>query len=308
MLKLFAEPSDIDKLTKPNQVRRKQGLLHVAIGCIYLQSDDKIVISKGQPFIDLKGYHGVLLNDEVLGKVVLGRMSQGRVRPPPDPEQLSGQALRLAELEAACVHVDWIYAHMLLAPRSGYDSPDFEEAVKLVRRTAETLCGVSFNIGRGALNLAEELGIENTIAVADASAEAALVEEHPLQVPVLWAPCAFDVVKQKYLVKQEDKSEARYMFEATVFEVFSFHIRIPNQRWIEIDDIMINTTGMRKKFNEMTAKERQASGSVMLKHIVRDLRANKNKAAILASLTVSRALSRIAFKLQTACDKCTGAV
>ena len=51
-------------------------------------------------------------------------MSQGSVRSPPDPERLTGKAFRLADLEAACVHIDWIYAHMLLVPRHGYDSPD----------------------------------------------------------------------------------------------------------------------------------------------------------------------------------------
>ena len=43
-----------------------------------------------------------------------------------------------------------------------------------------------------------------------------------------------------------------------------------------------------------------------VKLIVRDLRVNRNEASMLASLTVSHALSRIALKLQTACDKCTG--
>ena len=299
---MFLTPAALPNLNRKQQLRRQRGLLYVACNWIYLQSDDNIIISIGRPFLNFRGYYGVLLPTEVRGEVVLGYMSQGYVRERPDGNGPRGDRFIRAEMEAACVHMNWVYAHMLLRPNPGINHVDFKEAVGLTRRAADTLCEVSFAIGKNALELAEKLRMAGSIAAADASAKAALVEENPLQVSVLWVPRDFHNIKN--LLPQEEKNEARYAFEATVMEVFSFHLCIGSERWYSVNDITINTTGMRKRFADMTPEERVASGAVKLEHIIRNLKLKpKFRQAILDALTASRALARIAWKLKVACDK-----
>jgi len=306
MDKYYAEPSEIASFSPEDRLRRKEGLLHVACSCFYLQ-DHGLVLSIGQPYQDVSLYHSVLTKDEVLGEVVLGYMAQGRVRRPPDPNKCKGSEFLSADHKASCVHTSWIYAHMILKPLPSFhsfDSADFMEAVKLVRLAAATMCRVSFEIGRKALDLAEELKITDSVMASDALAEAALVQEDPLQEGVLYLPFDFLQIDPKYKVKPEDKNAARVAFETIVLEIFSFHVCLAKPRWRSIDDVMISTTGMHKLFKDTTPEERLSSGSVVLKHIKKDLKAGRHEAAILASLTASRGLERIARKLQSACDQC----
>ena len=301
----YAEPSEIGTFSPEDRLKRKEGLLLVACNHLYLQ-DHGLVLSIGQPYQDIKGYHSVLTQDDILGEVVLGYMVQGRARSPPDPNKLNGSEFRNADLVASCVHTSWIYAHMILKPRNSFrssDSADFMEAVKLVRLAAATMCRVSFEIGRKALDLAEELNITDLIMAKDALAEAALVQVDPMQEGAFYVPYDFVRIDQEYTVKPEDKDAARTAFEAVVFGVLSFHLCLAKPRWRSVDDVMINTTGMRKLFKDMTPEERLSSGSVVLKHIKKDLKAGLHEAAILASLTASRGLERIARKLQSVCDQ-----
>ena len=129
-------------------------MLYAALNCIYLQDGDDIHISLGQPYLDYKEYSDVLSKDEMRGVIVCGYMAQGHVKKHGDA------------VVSACVHTNWIFAHMLLAPTSDTYSSDFGEAIKLAERASETLCLVSIRIGQAALDLAEKLGIKEHVVQA----------------------------------------------------------------------------------------------------------------------------------------------
>ena len=154
---------------------RLKGKLHVALGCIYLQSGDDLHISLGQPFLDYSPYQKVLSSKDVYGEVVLGYMAQGRVQPYPTEKQrknMNPHQLLKTEHVAACVHTNWIYAHMCLQPIKGaLSSPKFSHAVGLVERAADTLFAVSFKIHQAALDLSQMLGIIERVLAADLAAD-----------------------------------------------------------------------------------------------------------------------------------------
>ena len=286
------------------ELLRVKGLLYVSLNCVYLQSADNIVISLGQPYLDYESqYTSVLSESDVYGKVVKGYMAQGRVRPAPSPGVVSFREL---DHEAACVHTDWIYAHMLLRPNqsSGYPAK-FSEAVGLAERASVTLRRVSAMIHSAALDVAERLDIKARVVESDRAAEAMLVQEHPLQASVPRLP--FDFTRRvrdvdTLFVGYAEKNEARVAFEAEIMDIFGFGICIAEDEWHRTDEVMLCTTGMRKRYSSMTKEERISSGSVVLGCILRDLAEGRVESAVAASLVAARALERMAQRLHKAVE------
>ena len=285
-----------------------KGKLFIAVQCIYRQNTTTIVMSLGKPHPDRGNYAEVLTQDDFYGQFVLGFMAQGVVT---NPSMKSKDFHKLREDVhiAAFVHTDWIYAHMFLVPHRGSYSPNFNEAVKLVRRASETMCRVSYMIIEAATNLADKLGKTGAILDADAAADAALVQEHDLQVSIPRLPCE---VKQWFeyppaVVAHADKSGARIAFEHAVCAVFSYNVCTNIEKWSDVNDVndvLLCTTGLPKRYNEMTAEERVSSGSVVLGNIMKDLQNNEATVphAIACSLVAARALAYSARKLELACQ------
>ena len=219
---------------------REKGLLYAALNCIYLQGNDDIRISLGQPYLHYKReYREVLTREEMRGVVVLGYMAQGRVQAQHDDEHVS-----------ACVHSNWIRAHMLLTPTGGRYSADFAEAVKLAERASETLSLVSMRIGQAALALAEKLGVDSGEIFFDEQ----LVPENPLQVSIPRLPAEF-----ARCWPPMTKTEGRVAFVSDIMDIFSFFLCIAEHNWTNIDEIMLSATGMRKRYSEMTPEERRGA-------------------------------------------------
>ena len=45
--------------------RRAQGLLHVSLNCIYLQSKGNLILSLGQPYLEYEAYKSVLSKQDL---------------------------------------------------------------------------------------------------------------------------------------------------------------------------------------------------------------------------------------------------
>ena len=278
-----------------------KGKLFIALQCIYLQNDMTIVMSLGKPRPDRGNYDEVLTQEDFYGEWVLGYMAQGCVKTPPMDQQSKKD-----DHIAAFVHTDWIYAHMFLAPHNSRYSPSFNEAVKLVRRASETMCRVSYMIMDAATNLADKLGKTDGILEADAAAEAALVPENDLQVSIPRLPYEVKLWFEypPAVVAHADKTSARMAFEHAVCTVFSYNVCTSIDKWTGVNDVLLCTTGLPKRYDDMTAEERVSSGSVVLGNIMKDLHNNEATVphAIAASLVAARALAYSARKLELACQ------
>lgn len=287
----------------PKRVRTEtqvqEAKLFVALGCVYLQDNDNIILSLGRSDMSLGDYKDFLTPDDTFGVYVRGYLTQGTAKPLPDPAHAN---FRTLDHNAAFVAVNWITAHMFLG------RGDYGEAVRLTERAASTIQRVGKRIFEAAMELAQVLGIEETALQADRAAEAALVEEHPLKVliPRLPYDIEFGWFHPRNKVQTvQDKDERRVAFEAAVLEVFSSRICIANEDWAAVDEIRLSATGLRKPFEDMTDDERRTSGTVMLKDIVEDLQAGECEAAVLKSLMGARALDRAAAELRQAVNAFT---
>ena len=240
---------------------RSKALLHVALNCIYLQDGDDIVLSLGQPALRYDGYESVLTDEDVYGQVVRGYRAE------PKPLTLKG------DHRAACVHTNWIY--MFLCHGKA------QEAAKLVDRAAETMCRISCKIGQAALDLATQL--EDDIP---------LVAEHPLQPFVPRLP---------YHIGRQMVARDLTAFDTAVMEVFSFHVCTARDRWLDINEVQLSCTGMRKRYEDMTREERAASGTVELRQIIANLADPATvHEAVAQSLVAARALEMAARRLVAA--------
>ena len=280
------------QLDNPSDLLRDKGLLHVALSCVYLHSNDHVVLSLGQPHVDYKHYRAVLSKQDVYGRAVLGYMTQGRVLDPPVLEMCeTEERYRSLDHDAACVHTEWLFAHMLLLPEEEHPA-DFQEAVRLAERASDTMLRISLQIREAALAVAERLGIEVTDG-------APLVPEHPLHVAIPRLPYNFKQLMGR-MVDRQHKSEARIAFETEIMDVFSFGIRVA-ERWS--GKVMLCTTGLRKRYNQMTAEERASSGSVVLGHIMSDLLDDELvESAVRDSLVAARALEHLGLRVHKACE------
>ena len=282
------------------EIHALKGKLFLALQCIYLQGDATIVTSIGQYRPSRGAYKDVLSDDDCYGEWVRGYMAQGCVSNPSANVGMSPQQLKTNDHIAAFVTTDWIYAHMFLKPHTSLCSPDFNKAVKLVRRASETMCRVSYMIAEAARSLADKLDIMY-ILYADPDAEAALVQEEPDNLQASIPRLPFEV-KQWFeyppaVVAHADKPDARIAFEQTVCAVFSYNV------CTYADGVMLCTTGLRKRYDDMTAEERVSSGTVVLGNIMKDLQNNDATVpyAIAASLVAARALAYSGRKLEVAC-------
>ena len=210
-------------------------MLYAALNCIYLQDGDDIHISLGQPYLDYKEYSDVLSKDEMRGVIVCGYMAQGHVKKHGDA------------VVSACVHTNWIFAHMLLAPTSDTYSSDFGEAIKLAERASETLCLVSIRIGQAALDLAEKLGIKEHVVQASE-------QQRKQSCLTRSIPCSFrpPVCPPNSFIRRAGESntpwnhtETRVAFELEIMDIVSFFLCIAERDCLHIDEIMLCTTGMR---------------------------------------------------------------
>jgi hypothetical protein len=287
------------------ELHRLRGLLYVALNCLYLQSNDNLVMSLGQYRLVYADFKAVLSPKDVYGCWVRGYMAQGQAQEPPCPEDgLSPEASLEQEHCAALVQTDWVFAHMFLRPSIGgwnHGEPNFEEAVKLVWRATETLCQISFKISQAALALAALLGIEERVLEADLAAEARLEppDSRPFA-PRLPSDFArwLDPSMSWLTVPPMEKSPARLAWEAQVLEVFSFYVCRADDRWDHTADIMLCATGLRKRYSEMTPQERISSGCIHLRHTMAALKQKHTlEEAIMGSLMGARALERAARKL-----------
>ena len=284
--------------TEDNSILRLKALLYVALNCIYLQSGDDIRVTIGQAHCHYGKYRHVLTEDEMHGECVLGYMSQGYAKKKPVQGTMDAGTFLERDHEAACVHTNWLFSHMFVLRGK------FNEAVNLAERAAETMFRVSGMTTKAALALAEKLDITNAVLEADKAAEAALVHENTLHVSIPRLPSELQRVAPKYLVAHDDKDEARIMFEDVVTDVFSCGVCIANEEWDDIDEVMLCATGLRKRYDEMTAEERVSSGAVVLGNILKDLKQeDRLPEAIAASLVAARALAWNARRLESACEK-----
>ena len=284
---------------------RSKALLYKALSCIYLQDNDDLHITLGRETTMMPDkYRNVLTEAERFGVFVTGYMTQGLARKPPtivDRQKLSEAQYRTKEHIAAHVHGNWLLSHLLINPKG--TQARLKHAVALTRRSADTLCEVSLMIGQAALDLAAKLKITDQVLRADEKAEMAIVPEHPMQASIPRVPWPMSQWLRTDGIDAKEMDEAHTQFQKEVLDVFSFHLCISENNWIRGDEVMISTTGLRKRYSEMTPKERKTSGSVVLRNIMRDLCTRKRVVrAIQASLVASRALERIARKLLKACD------
>ena len=273
---------------------RAKGLLHVALSCIYLQEGDATCFTLGRKYLSYDAYKSVLTRDDVYGCIVSAYMTQGYAHGPSSTDLVQDH-------EASFVNTQWIFAHMHL-PQSIRCYPDFETAVELTERAAETMLRVSFKIGQTALELAELMGVKEEVIEADRIAESALIEDQSENDIKPELPSKF---YRMILTPPESKTDRRLAFETEVLEVFSFGVRPARREWVDIDEITLCTTCMRKDYADMTPQERVSSGSVILKSIKADL-INRPEAAILESMVASRALAILGRRFLKACSSLCG--
>ena len=309
-------------------ILRDKALLHVALGCVYLQSGDDLVIGMGQPYLNYDGYETVLSEEEVYGCVLPGGIVPRRARKWPVREDYDeGEArFQVAMHEAACVHTYWLYAHIYLQNPEGAGAPRLApDALELIERAAETMGLVADRIRGAALTLADRMGVKDYLMQSDAVAEASLVAEHPWQPSVVRLPLEFKQLlawrtharnsrtpPSSLSLKEEadecphdkEEDEARAVLETVVTDVFGYGVCKAEDAWQEIEEVMVCTTRLRKRFSEMTLAERVSSGTVVLGHIQYLLQSDTPsdvEKALSEALVAARALEHNARALVEAC-------
>jgi hypothetical protein len=147
---LTAPSPSAKKLAKKDMVKVHKARLLRAVGHLFVGDDDEIEACLGKPYQDLGSLAPYLPKDESLSLYVEGKNLQGTLSAWP---AVTGEE---AWLRAAFVKSSWLFANLFLKPSL---NPDFNKALLVGQRMAETLRYISEALKTRALDLAHVLGI-----------------------------------------------------------------------------------------------------------------------------------------------------
>ena len=299
---------------KSKERLRLEWLCYRATQCVFLQSDDEVVVSAyGAGTIYARNPFGsVALRYETEPAWINGYRCQGQARPIEPITHLDARrwpnAYAHAEYEqlqrASVVRTTWIMAHFWGSPAYNEDA-SFDKAVGLVQRAAVTLTWNAHQFRATAMALATHMGVLPALLDADAAALGRCASAPaPPAAPLPLRPNSSrdDLIGKRYSIAQDQKPPARLQFERRVCAVFDWRVGMTSRRFFTAGEVVVSARPLPgREWPDLTADEIAASGGVMLLNIANALaKEARTEEALVQMLMAARGLDAAAHELADA--------
>ena len=300
---------------KSKERLRLEWLCYRATQCVFLQSDDEVVVSAyGAGTIYARNPFGsVSLRYETDPAWINGYRCQGQAHPINPITHLDAQrwpnAYARVEYEqlqrASVARTSWIMAHFWGSPAHD-ENASFDKAVGLVQRAAVTLTWNAHQFRTTAMALAKHMGILPALLDADATA---LRRSSSSKAPLLLLALPLRpnssrdaLIGKSWSVAQDQKPPARLQFERRVCAVFDWHIGMTSRRFFTTGEVVVSARPLPgREWPDLTPDEIAASGAVMLQNIANALsKESRTEEALVQMLMAARGLDAAAHELADA--------